>query len=75
MIAQFFISDLLLKNGVPKKRVLLIISISQIVLYVLLLLIFYRLFHSLTSLIVPIPIFLFAYFVRMNYVKKYLATR
>jgi hypothetical protein len=71
MLGQFIFADLLLKKGVAKKNVFFVISILQIILYVLLMAFFYRVFRSWIS-IAAMALLICFYFVRVHYLKKHL---
>jgi len=72
MIGQFIIADILKKLGANKRTIITIEAIVMILLYILLLKIFFRIFQSPLIFICQAALILVALFIRIKYLKKYL---
>jgi hypothetical protein len=75
MLKEFILADLLLKFNVSKDKIIAIISILNIVLYILLIGFFYSRFKSTLAIAAVVLLLVFFYFLRLSYLKKYLQGR
>lgn len=72
MTLEIPIATLMVKKGMDKKNVILLISIINIILYIMLLIVFNNLFHSIYVLIGGIIFLTIVFFVRLRFLKAYL---
>ena len=75
MLIQFWIADILLYFKCAPKRIVIVISILYAILYLLLLNYFYSRFHSVLIVISILALLLFFYFIKINYLKRYLRVK
>jgi len=73
MIGQFMLADYLNKRRVSNKNIILILAVLQLILYILLVCMFYRFFHSVLIVIAVAVFFTIVFIFRMKYLKKYLS--
>lgn len=72
MTLEIPIATLMVKKGMDKKNVILLISIINIILYIMLLIVFNNLFHSIYVLIGGIIFLTIVFFLRLRFLKAYL---
>lgn len=72
MTLEIPIATLMVKKGMDKKNVILLISIINIILYIMLLIVFNNLFHSIYVLIGGIIFLTIVFFLRLRFLKTYL---